>query len=253
LAALSLTNSLVMTLTGHSWRAVFVCYGLLAMIAAVLWLIFGREKTLEANTESERLQDVFKLLLSVRKVRIILLMGLFSFGIFHGLNSWLPKILETGGLSPSLAGLAAAVPSISSLPAIILIPRMVQAHLRGKTIVFFALILSGLIYLITSTSGVILFIGLILFGIFSSGFLPIMLLMLMDAREIGSKHMGLAGGMFFCIAEVGGVLGPFTMGILVDLTESFLSGTVFLMGLGISVSLLSRFLSSDIGTERGLG
>ena len=242
LAALSLTNSLVMPLTGQSWRLTFVCYGLFALLAALLWLIFSREKPFETEDEDAGLLDVFKLLLSIPRVCIILLMGLFSFGIFHGLGSWLPKILETSGLSPSLAGFAASVPSISSIPSIILIPRFVPAHLRGKAIALFAVVTALIVYVITTRVGVGLFAGLIFSGIFSAGFLPIMLLILMDTAEIGSKHMGAAGGMFFCVAEIGGVLGPFMMGGLMDLTGSFFSGTIFLMSLSVTVAFLAWFL-----------
>ena len=34
-----------------------------------------------------------------------------------------------------------------------------------------------------------------------------MLLILMDTREADSKDMGAAGGMFFCVAEIGGFSG----------------------------------------------
>ena len=243
LAALSLTNSIVMPLADHSWRTTFVWYGIFALIVALLWLIFSREKPFETEEEGAGLLGVFKLLLGIKKVRIILLMGLFSFGMFHGLGSWLPKILETGGLSPALAGFAASVPSISAIPSIILIPRIIPAYFRGQAIALFALVTTGIVFVITTMTGVELFTGLILSGLFSAGFLPIMLLIMMDTPEIGSKHMGAAGGMFFCVAEVGGVLGPFVMGALVDLTGSFFSGTIFLMTLSLTVSALAWYLS----------
>lgn len=243
LTALSLTNAVVMPLLDNSWRATFVCYGLFALFVALLWVVFAKEKPYETDPEETGLLAVFKILLSIPKVRIILLMGLFSFGIFHGLGSWLPKILETGGLSPSLAGFAAAVPSISSIPSIIVIPRLVPAGRRAQAIIIFAMVTAGIVFVITTMSGVTLLAGLILSGLFSAGFLPIMLLMLMDTSEIGSRHMGSAGGMFFCVAEIGGVLGPLTMGALVDLTGSFFSGTIFLMSLALIVALLAWILS----------
>jgi cyanate permease len=69
-----------------------------------------------------------------------------------------------------------------------------------------------------------------------------MLLILMDTREVDSKDMGAAGGLFFCVAEIGGFAGPFMMGVLVDATGTFLSGTFFLAGLCIAISGLTFLL-----------
>jgi len=245
LVALSLTNSLVMPAVQHSWRWTFVVYGSIALFIAMLWLIFAREKPIESPEENISQLQVFTRLIRIRKVQIILMMGLFSFTIFHGLGNWMPKILETSGLSPSLAGFGAAVPLVSAIPAILMVPRLIPGHLRGKAISAFALCTSILIIVITSTSGIPLIVGLMLIGMSNSGFLPIMMLILMDSPEIGSKYMGAAGGLFFCVAEVGGVMGPFMMGALVDLTGTFLAGAVFLTSLGLAVSFLAFILKLE--------
>ena len=65
-----------------------------------------------------------------------------------------------------------------------------------------------------------------------------------DRKEIDSKDMGAAGGMFFCVAEIGGFAGPLMMGVLVDATETFLAGTFFLAGLCIGISGLTFVLKS---------
>ncbi|MBN1380083.1 MAG: MFS transporter [Deltaproteobacteria bacterium] len=245
LAVLSLTNSLVMPAVQHSWRWTFVVYGLITLLIAMVWLIFAREKPVQSPEENISQLQVFTCLIRIRKVQTILLMGLFSFSIFHGLGNWMPKILETGGLSPSLAGFGAAIPLVSAIPAILLVPRLIPGHLRGKAIAGFALCTSILIIVITNASGIPLIAGLALLGMSNSGFLPIMLLILMDSPEIGSKYMGAAGGLFFCVAEVGGVLGPFVMGALVDLTGAFLVGGFFLTFLAITVSFLAWSLKLE--------
>jgi len=55
--------------------------------------------------------------------------------------------------------------------------------------------------------------------------------------------MGSAGGMFFCVAEIGGFAGPFIMGILVDATGTFMAGALFLAGLCIAMAVLTNFLN----------
>ena len=53
----------------------------------------------------------------------------------------------------------------------------------------------------------------------------------LEAEGIGSRHAGSAGGLFFSAAEIGGVLGPVTLGIAADLTGGFDAGLWLLTGL----------------------
>jgi nitrate/nitrite transporter NarK len=60
---------------------------------------------------------------------------------------------------------------------------------------------------------------------------------------VETGQMGAAGGMFFCVAEIGGFSGPLIMGILVDVTGAFIAGAVFLASLCIAIAWLTTFLS----------
>ena len=99
------------------------------------------------------------------------------------------------------------------------------------------------IVLVMQLSGVALLIGLATLGFISSPFMSLLLLILMDSHGVETRHMGSAGGMFFCVAEIGGFAGPFLMGILVDLTGSFMTGAVFLTILCIAIAALTCFLT----------
>jgi MFS-type transporter involved in bile tolerance (Atg22 family) len=56
---------------------------------------------------------------------------------------------------------------------------------------------------------------------------------------VGANHMGSAGGLFFCISEIGGFMGPFLLGALVDWTGGFLAGGYFVVALGLGILLMS--------------
>jgi nitrate/nitrite transporter NarK len=58
--------------------------------------------------------------------------------------------------------------------------------------------------------------------------MTILLLILMEIPKVGSRYAGSAGGMFFAAAEIGGVLGPLSLGILSDNERSFQSGLTML-------------------------
>ena len=107
-----------------------------------------------------------------------------------------------------------------------------------------ALLASASAWALFTLSGVPLFGGLILYGITCSALIPLPTLILMETPEVGEKYMGAAGGLFFCISEIGGFLSPVVVGILVDWTGGFLAGGYFVVALGVAILLLS-FLIQD--------
>ena len=80
---------------------------------------------------------------------------------------------------------------------------------------------------------------MILYGVTSCTLVPLLTLILMDTPEVGSRYMGSAGGLFFCISEIGGFLSPMVVGVLVDWTGGFLVGGYFVMALGLTILLLT--------------
>ena len=58
-------------------------------------------------------------------------------------------------------------------------------------------------------------------------------------------RVGSAGGMFFCVAEIGGLTGPLAMGVLVDLTGTFLSGAIFIGSLCLAMFAMTFFFVPD--------
>ena len=240
--SLALTNSLIMPLMSGSWRLTFVFYGIITIIIGVLWIFFARESSDLSITDKNKFADVFRHLIKVRNVQILLIMALCTFTVGHGFTSWLPKILENGGLSASEAGFAASIPLLTAIPTLIMVPRFIKPDKRRRIISFFALVTALMIIFIVNASGNILIPGLALLGAFNCAFMPLMLLILMDTPEVGQKHMGSAGGMFFCIAEIGGFTGPLVMGLLVDITDTFFSGVVLLAFLCIVISIMTKFV-----------
>ena len=63
--------------------------------------------------------------------------------------------------------------------------------------------------------------------------------------------MGAAGGMFFCVSEIGGVTGPLLVGSLVDITGSFISGVLFLILLCAAILGLTFFLRKAARDKSG--
>ena len=252
LIAYSMTNSVVMPLTGHSWRLSFVCYGLLAFATALLWWFLARDvKTTGPTgaTDGDGIAGVFTRLISIRNIRLILIIGFLSFSVSHGFNDWLPKILETGGLPPSTAGFAASLPHLVGMPLSLVILRVTPPHLRGRIVALAAFALAISLSIAATTSGAPLIAGLVFYGAAYVAHTPLLILFLMDLPEVGPKYMGSATGMYFCVAEIGGFVGPMIMGVLVDLTGNFLSGAILLAGLSLAASVMALFLKTSPASD----
>lgn len=250
ITAYSLTNSVIMPLTGNSWRLTFVYYGLVVLVIALVWLFLGRDaksataREAKATTSRISMIRVFRNLISVRNVQLIFIMGFLSLAIGHSINDWLPKILENGGLPPVVAGYAASIPILVGMPLSLFALRLIPPNLRGRSIALGALLLIIALMMIVTTSGVSLVIGLVLYGIAHIFGMPFLILMLMDMPEVGSRYMGSAGGLYFCIAHIGGFTGPLMIGTLVDFTGSFMVGVIVLAGMSLVMSVIALLLKT---------
>jgi cyanate permease len=217
-----------------------------AFFAAFLWWFLARDVRSAEATESTSIAKVFSGLIGIRNVQPILIMGFLSFAISHGVNDWLPKILETGGLSPKIAGFTASIPFLVGIPSILVVPRLVAPRLRGGIVALLALATAIAVLIVATASDSLLIAGLVLYGVSFCPIIPLTVLILMELPEVSSRYMGSAGGMFFCVAEIGGFAGPFIIGIIKDLTGSFLIGACFLASLSVFILVMGLLLKPSL-------
>ncbi len=237
IVAFSATNSVIMPLTDYSWRWTFVIYGLMTLVFAGFWWVFSRDEANEGTSGRFNIVSVLAGLFRDRYVRRILLSGLLAFGVMHGYFSWLPKILENGGMSAVLAGYASALPLVASIPAVLIFPRFIAPRNRDYLTAILALTAAfSIIWVVVLKWPVI--IGLLLFGISGPCLMPLLVLSLMEYPDVAAKYLGSATGVFFCVAEIGGFFGPFLVGYLVDLFGTFRSGGIFLSAAAFLIVLL---------------
>ena len=169
-------------------------------------------------------------------------MAVGAFFYNHGLNNWLPEILRRGGMTPEQAGYWSAIPTAVGVLGSLLIPRLAVPARRRK-ILLGVIVVAGLSTLLLQGTGasLLLSLGLILQGLVKGSLMTILMLSLVETEGVGSRHAGAAGGLFFSAAEVGGVLGPLTLGALSDLTGGFSAGLFLLSAIcGLMLLLLAR-------------
>ena len=242
--AFAATNRVIMPMTGQSWRLTFACYGLVTLAIAFLWWFLARDVEPGEGGEEIGMKRVFAALIKVRNVQIVLVLGLLTLAITHGLMSWLPKIFESKGFSPTLAGYASSTPLLAGIPALLVLPRIIPPHRRGLALGVMATAVALSILLFFTVTGPSMFAALVLYGATSCTLIPLLTLILMDTPEVGQKYMGSAGGLFFCIAEIGGFMSPFVVGVLVDWTGGFLAAGYFVIALAMAILCMS-FMIKD--------
>jgi len=242
LLALAGTNSLVMPLAGFSWRLTFVYFALVTLAVALVWWIWARDPTAAGHAKRERLWPTLLRLAKARNIRIIVLAGLLTFATSHGLSNWLPKLLENQGLTPARAGFLASVPMFAGIFAVLSIPALTPQRHRGRVVMWFAIGNLLSLMLLVTTRGAAMTAALVLFGISAYGIFPVLMLMLMDSPEVGPQSMGLASGIYFAVAEIGGFSGPLLMGTFFDFTGAFFAGVSFLAVLNAVILVLALLL-----------
>ncbi len=130
-------------------------------------------------------------------------------------------ILRFGGMTPAQAGLWASIPVVIGIGGALNFPRFAIPRRRMKFLaaLFVAQMLAPL--LIAWGASDALAVGLVLQGLARGSLSIIVVLVLMELREVDTSRMGTATSLYFTAGEVGGVLGPLVFGTLYDLTGGF--------------------------------
>ena len=255
IAALALTNSVLMPLTGHSWRLTLLIYAACTAATGIIWLVLSSHPLAKAGESAAAASQnglnwrVYPALLRLPVVRLVMLFCVGAFMFNHGLNNWLPQVLRGQGFSAVEAGYWAAIPTAIGILGSLFIPRYAGGT-RSVPVLRLLLVFAAFAALgLTLLSGLTLLFPLLAQGIARSSLMTVTMLVMMQCKAVDDKNMGAAGGLFFTAGEVGGVLGPFLFGVVADLTGSFdlaLSGLTGLCLLMLALSFaLSRALASQ--------
>jgi MFS family permease len=248
IVALSLTNSVVIPLVGN-WRMAYLIYGLVGLLVAAVWLTWGRsypgtnQKAVnisEGKIGWQEIKPAFS-----RTVLSVIIIGITSFLVGHGLQQWLPTILQDNGMSVIEAGFAVSMVNVFMIFGSLLAPRLPYWLGSKKLAICLLLVIQGISVLtISGVSGPALWTVLAFRGI-SGGFIPLLSMVLMDLPEVGPARMGVVGGLYFAIGEIGGFGGPAAMGLFKDLTGTFSWGLVFLAVVCEAMIIPTVFLRVD--------
>lgn len=249
IVSLALTNSVLMPLVGGDWRYVFAFHTSVVLASALLWLVLSGLPAARRSGWNDEAGKKFDLpaffdILRSGEVRLILMLAIGIFFFNHALNNWLPEILRDRGFGAAAAGILAAIPTVVGIAGALVIPRFATPPRRMRIMVWLVATALAASILLQAGAMELLLPGLVLQGIARSSLMTVAILLLMEARGVPQDRLGLAGGVFFTFAEVGGVLGPLTFGFVSDLSGGFGPPLVMLtlvcVGLLVALARLAR-------------
>lgn len=155
--------------------------------------------------------------------------------LVHGISGWMPKILSSKGINISYASNLATIPVIIGIISALSVPRFSNSKNRLKIIfLLFINVMLSMQFIKYSESYLYMF-GLCFIGISTGSLMTLLISHLSDTKDISFSNIGIASGLFYSIIQIGGVLGPYSIGIIYDLTQDFNNALTF----NILVTLLS--------------
>jgi cyanate permease len=237
------------------WRQLFFWSGVAAIAYGVVWLAVARAADLTDGSaapaeslDTSSLGADLRFVLTHRELRLVVVLGITYLLIIHGLQGWLPTILESRGLSPDRAGQTTTLLVGANVIGILTIPGLADRFDARRQAVVGSGALAGLgvLALLASGTSVLALVGIIGAGLGVGGLSPMVRAIPPELEGIGARLTGTAVGLVFAVGEVGGFLGPVLIGWLHDLTGSFAPGLAVLAASGVAAVLAGLRLRTGV-------
>ena len=213
------------------WRGTMVYVGAVNLVAAVLWLIFFRDRSAAGGGgETGSMAKNFTKVLGVRDIWLLsIFYGLFTAAIMT-VVSLLPISLAERGIARSgeMVGVMMATSVIFNIAG----GFFSDLTGRRKPFLIIGTVVLGLsVLLATQATGPVLVVALACAGAAMGTVGPVMMVIPIEIEEIGPKLTATAMGVILMIGNAGGSAGPVIGGKIMDYTGSNLSGFLLMAAL----------------------
>ncbi|ARD49402.1 transporter [Sporosarcina sp. P37] len=132
--------------TSYGWQGALGIWGVITFLAIIVWIpqILKKKEIVKTAQKNKKTKPAAPLLRSPLAWSITVFMGLQSF-LFYTTASWIPVVLQTGGMTDEAAGWMLALVQLAQLPMMFIIPVIAdKVHdQRGLVIGVFACYLIG--------------------------------------------------------------------------------------------------------------
>ncbi len=249
--SLAITLPLVFPLAG-SIQGTFFLWSIPAVIATALWWILVGEPPPTHDPGGRRGLDLADRpspsLWKNRNMWMIALLLFLNNLHFYTWSAWTPALMMMKGAPPDLAAVIASFRAWVSLPIIFLVPWISYRVGVRKPFIWG----SALLLVLASWSAIYLpvFLGwplMAAIAISTGGTFPMILAFLLEM--LPNRSVGAASGAVLSIGYIGGLLGPWLAGHIVDATASLDLALVLLGGAAILWAWIG-FSMPETGRQR---
>lgn len=233
------------------WRPLFLWSGVVAVGYAVCWFVVTWRAAVDAAVTDtaaafslDSMGRDLRLVLSHGELRLVVVVGTMYLLLNHGLQGWLPTVLEGRGFTPDIASQTTSLLVVTLAVGIFVVPPLAD-RLRARRVAVTVCgigVFAGVVGILTGGLGPWLFVGVAATGIGAGGLSPLIRALPPEFEGIGQERTALAVGYVFAVGEIGGFLGPVVVGTLRDATASFLPGLAILATAGLVVALAGEGL-----------
>lgn len=264
---------LALVATALGWQSVFYLSGGLGLAWAFVWFtkirnspknhpkVSDQELALleaggalleTAKADKARWSDVPKLLRHRRMIGVLVGQFANTSTLFFFLT-WFPSYLVTAKHFTLLsAGLLASIPYIMAMVGVLfagawsdwMLRRGMSTNIARKAPIITGLGAASVIILANYTDSPALIITIMSVAFFAQGMSAISWSLVADIAPAGK--LGITGGLFNFIGNIGGVLSPLVIGFVVQLTGSFVGGIGYIAVIAVIGALAYIFLVDKV-------
>lgn len=252
--ALAITLPVVFPMT-NTVQGTFVIWSAPAVVAAILWWLVAKDPPLPTRSSirtatPSRANLPSYSLWKDKNMWFIALLLFFNDIHFYTWSAWSPALMVKKGATPELAALIASCRGWAGFPVIFLMPwASYRVGLRKP-------FMWGSALLLAFVSWIAIYIPLpfgwplmVLVGITTSGTFSMILALPLEL--LPNEYAGMASGTVLSIGYLGGLVGPWFAGRIMDVTGSFDLALYMLTGTAIAWALIG-FLIPETG-RRAMG
>jgi sugar phosphate permease len=236
--------------------SMLITYGIIAIIAAVIFFVFAKERPATPPCPPELevrslVLDGIKQLFHTKDFILLLIIFFIGLGAFNAVTTWIENIVRPSGLSSTQAGIIGGLMIVGGIIGALVLPTL-SDHYRKRT----PFIILALIGATLGLAGITFFTSypLLLIAAFILGFF------LLSAGPIGFQYgaeityptpEGTSNGLLLLMGQISGILFIFGMDSLKSPdTGSMVLPLIVLVGLMVLSLLLGTRLKEPKGAFR---
>lgn len=246
------------------WREFFLYTGGVVVGFAALWALASRALWRRVATfddgDDDRtfslasMGDDLRRVLTHYGLLLVVVVGTMRLFVSHGLSNWLPTILAARDMTPTLAGLLTSSFVLVRVVGIVTVPALSDRYsTRRLPIVGCGLAGAvGVAGLLVGTSLPTLVVSLVLVGAFGTGGLaPLVRAIPIEMDGVGPGLTAVATGLIFTVGEVGGFLGPFSVGFVYDRFGTFDPALAALAAASLVTAVVGYYMDEPSARREG--